>query len=59
MLFRMVPKHLLQKSGHVESFRAVLFRMVPKHGRYQPKTIQSFRAVLFRMVPKPLALLTS
>ena len=52
MLFRMVPKQILNAKEEEDSFRAVLFRMVPKLPLVNILLIMCFRAVLFRMVPK-------
>ena len=54
VLFRMVPKQLLNRVLKLCSFRAVLFRMVPKPGSFSTIINGSFRAVLFRMVPKQI-----
>ena len=52
VLFRMVPKQVIQESDKKDRFRAVLFRMVPKLSKSSSSPLSSFRAVLFRMVPK-------
>ena len=52
VLFRMVPKLMLDKNGKPVGFRAVLFRMVPKRFIPWQQAGSCFRAVLFRMVPK-------
>ena len=51
VLFRMVPKPILQYTIDSAGFRAVLFRMVPKLARGIFAMYYGFRAVLFRMVP--------
>ena len=52
VLFRMVPKLVLDFVHLNSCFRAVLFRMVPKQLTVGKFAQRSFRAVLFRMVPK-------